>query len=341
MMASRQVYEPALATAPEEFEQRGAPLIETEDVPLCPVCRGSDYKQFATGFDYELLTCANQWRFVQCRACMHVWLSPRPAVAELSVIYPTTYYSYNYSQINPIARKAKEWLDQRKIARIVNNCAGLPKTYLDIGCGDGRFLRVLEKMGVPRSGLHGLELDENGVDRLRNQGYPEVFCERVESASHVPENAIDLATMFHVIEHVDDPGTVIRQIRRWLSPGGILALETPNLDSLDARIFQRTYWGGYHIPRHWNLFTPASLSRLAADCGLEVLGVTFQTGHSFWMYSLHHLARYQGTSRPRLGQWLDPMKSLFGIAAFTALDLLRGAVGARTSAMLLICRKPG
>jgi hypothetical protein len=37
--------------------------------------------------------------------------------------------------------------------------------------------------------------------------------------------------------------------------------------------------------------------------------------------------------------WFDPMKSLFGIGAFTALDLVRGAMGARTSAMLVICRK--
>jgi hypothetical protein len=133
---------------------------------------------------------------------------------------------------------------------------------------------------------------------------------------------------------------VIRQIRRWLSPGGIFALETPNVESWDARIFQKTYWGGYHIPRHWNLFTPATIARLLTDNGLVVEGVAFQTGHSFWMYSLHHLVRYGGASRPRAGAWFDPMKSLVGIAGFTALDLLRGALGAKTSAMLVICRKP-
>jgi SAM-dependent methyltransferase len=152
--------------------------------------------------------------------------------------------------------------------------------------------------------------------------------------------AIDLITMFHVIEHVDDPAKVVRQIACRLSPGGIFALETPNVDSLDARLFHRTYWGGYHVPRHWNLFMPPTIARLLSDSGLEVLATVFQTGHSFWMYSLHHCLRYEGASRPRLGGLFDPMKSLFGLAAFTGFDLLGSAAGAKTSAMLVICRKP-
>lgn len=325
---------------PEEFVRRGAPSIATEDVCSCPVCGSSEFAQFAVGFDYELLTCSNPWRFVECRVCRHVWLNPRPAVSELAVVYPSTYYAYNYGAINPIARKAKELLDRRKMARIIRHCAAAPRSYLDVGCGDGRFLRVMEHSGVPRRALYGLELDQRVVAQLRGQGYSGVFCERAEKVSSFPESGIDLVTMFHVIEHIDNPGAVVRSIRRWLPPGGIFALETPNLESWDARLFHRTYWGGYHIPRHWNLFTPASITRLLQNSGLEVVAISFQTGHSFWMYSLHHAVRYNGKSRPRAGAWFDPMKSLFGLAGFTAFDLLRGSLGAKTSAMLVVCRKP-
>jgi 2-polyprenyl-3-methyl-5-hydroxy-6-metoxy-1,4-benzoquinol methylase len=326
-------------SAPAEFQDRKAPFIATEDVLYCPVCNGTEFGDLAVGFDYELLTCRNPWRFVQCSACMHVRLNPRPAVTELPVIYPPNYYAYNYGKINLIARKCKELLDQRKMAGIIRRCPQKPQSYVDIGCGDGRFLRALERHGVSRSHLYGLELDSSVVDRLRSDGYSKVFCERVEDTSNIPENSIDLATMFHVIEHVDDPGTVVRRVARWLSPGGVFALETPNLDSLDARLFQRTYWGGYHIPRHWNLFTPATIHRLINDSGLEVLSTVFQTGHSFWMYSLHHWVRYEIASRPGIGAWFDPMRSLLGVAAFTAFDLMRGTAGAQTSAMLVICSK--
>jgi 2-polyprenyl-3-methyl-5-hydroxy-6-metoxy-1,4-benzoquinol methylase len=328
-----------IAPEMEEFRRRRSPLIATESVPACPVCGASQYSDYAAGFDYELQTCRNRWQFVQCSGCGHVWLNPRPAVTELGVIYPPTYYAYNYSGINPIARHAKALLDRRKMTKILRSCGRRPHTYLDIGCGDGRFLRVLEKLGVPRSGLYGLELDKGVVKRLQDEGYPDVFCERVEDASEIPEKGIDLITMFHVIEHVDNPATVVRRISSWLSSEGIFALETPNLDSLDARLFHRTYWGGYHIPRHWNLFTPSTIARLLTDAGMEVIATIFQTGHSFWMYSLHHSVRYEGSSRPGLGKWFDPVKSLAGVATFTGIDLLRGALGAKTSAMLVIARK--
>jgi SAM-dependent methyltransferase len=324
----------------EEFQKRGAPAIATESVSACPVCGAAQSAEFAKGYDYELQTCSNLWSFVRCANCGHVWLNPRPALSELGVIYPPAYYAYNYSGINPIARKAKALLDQRKMTKILRSCAKRPQTFLDVGCGDGRFLKVLEKLGVPRSGLYGLELDQHVVNRLRGEGYGGVFCERVEDAAGIPESGIDLATMFHVIEHVDNPSAVVRRVHQWLTPGGIFALETPNLDSLDARIFHRSYWGGYHIPRHWNLFTPSTITRLLTDNGLEVLGVVFQTGHSFWMYSLHHFVRYEGGSRPGLGNLFDPIKSLLGIATFTAVDLFRGALGAKTSAMLVIARRP-
>jgi len=324
----------------EEFRKRGSPVIATESVSACPVCGASQSSEFARGYDYELQTCANLWSFVQCASCAHVWLNPRPALSELGIIYPPTYYAYNYSGINPIAREAKALLDRRKMMKILRSCTNRPKTYLDVGCGDGRFLNVLGKLGVPRTGLYGLELDRQVVNGLREEGYGCVFCERVEDANQIPESGIDLATMFHVIEHVDNPSAVVRRVRQWLSPGGIFALETPNLDSLDARIFHRSYWGGYHIPRHWNLFSPSTITRLLTDCGLEVVATVFQTGHSFWMYSLHHVVRYQGSSRPGLGNLFDPMKSLLGIATFTAVDLFRGALGSKTSAMLVIARKP-
>ncbi|MBL9033020.1 MAG: class I SAM-dependent methyltransferase [Phycisphaerae bacterium] len=329
---------PEALPLPVEFAS--APLIPTEPVGACPVCRAVDFAPFAFGYDYESRTCRNLWRFVRCAACGHVWLDPRPALSTLATIYPPTYYAYNYaSQVNPIARRAKEWLDSRKMRRIVASLPRAPGSFLDVGCGDGRFLRVMESRGIPRSRLFGLELDDRVVRPLADAGF-QAFCERVEDCSKIPDGAIDLATMFHVIEHVDDPARVCRAVARWLAPGGVFAVETPNLDSLDARLFHRTHWGGYHIPRHWSLFTPASLQRLLADAGLTPFAVRFQTGHSFWMFSFHHWLRYEGRPMPRLARAFNPLRGLPMLAAFTALDIVRATLGARTSAMLVLARKP-
>jgi SAM-dependent methyltransferase len=325
---------------PEEFIRKEVPRIASIDVPTCPVCISPRFHQHAVGFDYELLTCSNPWRFVRCADCGHVWLNPRPADSELGVIYPPSYYAYNYETlINPIARRGKEALDALKIRGILRHVARTPRSYLDVGCGNGRFLRQLEKAGIPRRSLYGLELSPSTVDGLVAEGF-QVFCERAEDCESIPERSIDLATMFHVLEHVADPRAVLTKISSWLSPTGVLAIETPNSDSMDARLFQDTYWGGYHIPRHWHIFSSATLRRQIEDCGLRVIGTAYQTGHSFWMYSFHHVLRFNRRApQPGLSKLFDPMTGLPMLVAFTGFDKLRGALGQRTSAVLMLATR--
>ena len=324
---------------PEEIARSSAPLVAETVVGTCNVCSGTDASDAAFGYDYELITCRNQWRFVRCRDCGHVWLDPRPSVEALDVIYPPTYYSYNYEQIPGVARKAKDVIDTLKMRKILGLVGGVPDRYLDVGCGDGRYLEVLNRRGVPRSNLYGLELDERIVETLQARGL-QAYCERVETTDRFAEGSLDLITMFHVIEHVESPRAVVERLATWLTEGGVLAVETPNLDSLDARLFRDGLWGGYHIPRHWHLFNPETLSRLLQSVGLEVEAVRYETGHAFWMYSLHHALRYRSHPRPRLARLFDPLSSVAPLAAFTAFDRFRALLGAKTSSMLITARKP-
>jgi SAM-dependent methyltransferase len=178
------------------------------------------------------------------------------------------------------------------------------------------------------------------VTRLRRRGY-QVYQQRVEDCSEIPAGSIELATMFHVIEHVADPVRVVRRIAQWLSPGGALVVETPNLDSWDARLFKQSRWGGYHIPRHWTLFDASSLRRLFEGSGLTVEHSAYQTGHASWMNSLHHLAKFNSRSpSPRLAHWFELPKGLPLLIAFTGFDIVRRSLGAPTSAILMVARKP-
>lgn len=313
--------------------------IDTQEVPLCPVCGHTEHRTDATGRDYELNTCRNVWRMVRCERCDHVWLNPRPALESIPVIYPPHYYAYNYeTQINPVAVAAKSWMDRRKLRGILRGAGRADPAYLDVGCGNGRMLRAAEEHGIPRSRLTGLELDERVVARLRDEGYS-AFAERVEDCESIPPRSIDVATMFHVIEHVDDPASVLRKLAAWIVPGGVLAVETPNLDSLDRRLFRRSYWGGYHFPRHWNLYTAVTLTRQLRDAGFEPFLTSYQTGHAFWMYSIHHWCLYQGRPWPRIARMFDPFRGLPFLAAFTAWDKLRAALGFKTSAVLMLARR--
>jgi SAM-dependent methyltransferase len=330
---------PDLQTPPE-IAASGAPEVAEVRVDVCDVCGSTAFHEIAAGYDYELLTCTNRWHYVKCDDCGMVWLNPRPAVDALATIYPPTYYAYNYDQLSPIARKGKEALDALKLRSILAVGGGAtPTKYLDVGCGDGRYLEIMATKGVPRSDLYGLELDERIVGELQAKGF-NAHCERVESSTSIPEGAFDLITMFHVIEHVASPREVVQRLFEYLKPGGVLAMETPNIDSLDARLFAKGTWGGFHIPRHWYLFDPSTFRRLATDAGLDVTGIKYQTGHAFWSYSLHHRLRYGAHPRHRAARFFDPLTSVPPVLAFTAFDRARSMVGAKTSAMLLLAKKP-
>jgi SAM-dependent methyltransferase len=323
-------------TIPADFLD--APVIDTESVATCAVCGGAATAEYARGYDYELRTCRNEWTFVQCTGCGHVWLNPRPAVHALGVIYPPHYYAYDYeARIGATARWGKSVLDSMKLGAIIRRLDRAPRTFIDIGCGSGRYLHAMAARGLAKQDIRGLELDRSVVDRLVAQGFA-VECARAEDAQ-VPNDSIDLATMFHVVEHVDAPDRVVRRIASWLAPGGVLAIETPNLDALDRRLFAVRYWGGYHIPRHWHLFTASTLGRLLKDAGLEPVATLYQTGHSFWMYSLHHGLRYGHRPRPRLARMFDPLSNVLPLAAFTLFDKVRATLGFRTSAMLMLAKR--
>jgi len=178
---------------PVEFVERAAPEIASEEVPACPVCRKASHHAFASGYDYELLTCRNAWCFVRCDGCAHVWLNPRPAVSTLSVIYPSSYYAYNYeAAINPIAVHGKRFLDGLKVQGILKQMARLPKRYLDIGCGSGRFLKALEQKGLAREDLriHILR-DPRSGDLLRGSAFDECYDRRERNQHHASIAAHD------------------------------------------------------------------------------------------------------------------------------------------------------
>lgn len=324
---------------PQEIEELDTPIVSEQIIGTCVLCGGTDLVPFASGYDYEIRTCANEWKFKRCANCEHVQLDPRPATAELSVIYPTHYYSYTMSEkLSAIALRGKDLLDRLKLRKILRYLKSPPTTYLDIGCGDGRYLRSIESSNsIPRSNIYGLELNEKTVEKLRGEGF-EVFYERVETCNAIQPGSISLATMFHVIEHVDDPVAVIAKISDWLVAGGILAIETPNIDALDAKLFRKTYWGGYHFPRHWHLFHEKTLSELLRRQGIEPIHISYQTGHSFWMYSFHHFLRYK-LKLARLSQLFDPMKGLLFLICFTGFDKIRAALGMKTSSILIVGRK--
>lgn len=310
----------------------------------CAVCRATAVSaavEVARGLDFEYDTSADTFFMVECQTCRTIYLNPRPSAEELARIYPQNYYSYNYSnRVNALAIKVKDFLDKNKSKGWLKFCPAANPRFLDIGCGNGRNLEILEKLGLSRQNLYGLEINAETVEKLRDRGFNAFLGAAEDAALQLEkEEPFDLIVILQVLEHVKDPDLVMKSLAQLLKPQAVLVVETPNVNSLDCTLFKKRYWGGYHFPRHWYLFNKESLTRLGANAGLQVISVKYLPAQTFWIYSLHHIVK-EKISDKLAGALFDPFRNLFLLSVFTAFDILRAKLGFSTSNIQVVFQKP-
>jgi 2-polyprenyl-3-methyl-5-hydroxy-6-metoxy-1,4-benzoquinol methylase len=91
--------------------------------------------------------------------------------------------------------------------------------------------------------------------------------------------------MFHVIEHVFDPNKLVQACYQILKPGGIIAVETPDISTRRARK-AGVNWQHIKIPEHINYFSLKTLSRLLTRAGFKTVGVRRATESTGMMIAL-------------------------------------------------------
>ena len=307
-------------------------LLETR----CALCGGDDAGLEAAGFDFEYATAANEFRFVRCRRCDHVYLNPRPQSRDLGVIYPSTYYAYGHAAPNPIVAPLRRFWERGKVKLYRELVGEGPRRILDVGSGDGRFLEILRDAGAREWRLEGVEIDAAAAEACRAKGFP-THVGRVEEFRD-PDGGFDAVVMLQLIEHVDDPVAICRRVFELLRPGGHFIVETPNLAGLDYQAFRGRCWGHYHFPRHWNLFSTAALERMLRERGFEIARTESLISTSAWTISLHNwfLDRGWPDRVVRFFHFQNPL--LLGI--FVVLDTLRARSGRPTSNQRVVARKP-
>jgi SAM-dependent methyltransferase len=139
---------------------------------------------------------------------------------------------------------------------------------LDVGAGRGRFVAAAAAAGYD---AEGLEPSERGLNAARRDYGVGLQRATVETAEVAP-GSLDVVTLWHVLEHVEDPAAALATVAGWLRPGGALVLGVPNLASWQARV-GGARWFHLDLPRHRTHFTPAGLTALLSASGFEVVSV--------------------------------------------------------------------
>lgn len=318
----------------------------------CPLCGTEASHLVMRGRDREYDTTPDEFSVVRCASCGLRRLNPRPALSELQRIYPPHYHAYRMrpesdrSPTRPLVTQLRHRFYSRRLRRSLRYLDDRAMIdLLDVGCGDGWMLDLYRRHGHGRIRTFGVDVHPAACAMARRAGHT-VWCGRFEDLDLPPR--FDLVNVSHVIEHVADPVGFMHKIRDLLRPSGVVVVETPNIATVEARLFP-TSWGAYHIPRHWTFFDPQTLRVLGARAHLDLIEMAFHPAPVHWVWTVNAMARARSGPVARLAQrccapldvFASGPKTLALLSLFTCVDWAVGALTGQTSNMMAIFQEAG
>jgi 2-polyprenyl-3-methyl-5-hydroxy-6-metoxy-1,4-benzoquinol methylase len=221
---------------------------------------------------------------VQCSGCGVQFLDPQPTDEDLERIYTAQYFLNERDSVSPEAvsrlKRATASLYLDHIGRFVK---AQGSSLLEIGCGTGDFLVEARTRGFE---VFGIEFS-SAAAATANERLGSIVVETGEvHETHFGDSSFHVVAFADVIEHVRDPVRFLRQIHRFLRPGGLLFLVTPSIDSWSRRLLGQN-WMEYKL-EHLYYFGNESLSYLLKRSGFDsielssnwkVLSLEYADGH--------------------------------------------------------------
>jgi SAM-dependent methyltransferase len=150
-------------------------------------------------------------------------------------------------------------------------------SLLDIGCNEGRGLKIYSRNGFQ---AEGLELNETAAKVARQAGFTVHTC---DLSDFNPAVRYDVVVLSNVLEHSLDPKQMLLDVRRLLKPTGVVWISCPNSRSWLRNLFGR-YWIHWHVPFHISHFSAGTLNHLLIQAGFTSIRIS-NTTPALWVSS--------------------------------------------------------
>jgi SAM-dependent methyltransferase len=227
----------------------------------CPACGSPQNRRWSDGLGEPVILCES------CGTAFY----KRPIAQSHDY---GTYYPYlagfdeNEYRRQLDMRRARFRFQLREIERLKPP----GRRLVDFGAGPGYFCAIGKELGWDVAAIETSAVAVDGGSR--SFGIPYL------SLDDLADRSCSVITAFHVIEHLEDPGVVLRALRRKLKPGGVLVIHVPNRESLSSLL---SFWykklvkgsaarsGSLYYPEHLTGFTKAGLIACAARADFAVV----------------------------------------------------------------------
>lgn len=184
----------------------------------------------------------------------------------------------NTLSVNELIKIAAED-DKRRFDQFKNIIRG--KDILDFGCGIGGFIKHAKEIS---NLAYGIELEKRLVSYFEEN---DLIVHQY--LSELNENKYDVITLFHVLEHMPDPRSLLKELRSRLNTYGEIIIEVPNInDALITLYDSEPFSYFYYWSPHLFYYSTKTLEKLAKQSRLKINYIKqFQryplSNHLYWL----------------------------------------------------------
>ncbi len=245
----------------------------------CPICKSENIQYQLTAKDYTVSQ--KEFNIWHCNACTARFTQNVPEQNVIGTFYQSeSYISHSDTKkgfINTLYHLVRKRTLNKKKELIIDQVGMTKGELLDIGCGTGAFLNTMKIAGWGITGLEPDEFARTKADSL--YAIQPLSSDKIFDLKPATYHAI---TLWHVLEHVHELQSYIKQLEILLTPKGKIFIAVPNYTSKDADIYKEN-WAAYDVPRHLYHFSPASMEYLLAAYNLKLTTIKPMWYDSFYV----------------------------------------------------------
>ena len=224
---------------------------------VCPLCESADTAAFEVNGAPGVRRCGK---------CGFTF-APAPTEKEDETLYDATFGDQN---VHPTyERRGGQYVikNEAKLSALLDRFEPFRKTgrILDIGCSAAFFMHLAQKRGWKAKGV---EIAPWAAEFSRKELGVDVFNGMLQDAN-LENDSFDVVFSSHVMEHIGQPLTLLREMARVLRPGGAHVTVVPTQFYSPTWLVSRRFYGD-PPPIHASFYSPATYRAFLEKAGLRV-----------------------------------------------------------------------
>ena len=230
-------------------------------------------------------------KIIRCLKCNHIQLFPIPTLIDEKKFYDENLQDKSINDIGSIKRARRKMMyDNIRRYQFIQKIISKKSRVLEIGSGHGFFLEIMKTNGFDIIGY-----DISKEKRKYSKKITDVPVYDININEKIPaDNKFDIVVLFHTLEHITEPITLLKNIKKLLKPKGKILIEVPNSDDFHLKLnkfYKEFYWERAHI----HYFNPKILKNVIRKSGfknIRIVGVQ--------RYGIENFFHWKLTNKPQM-----------------------------------------